>query len=141
MPYWLLGIPIRSGDAMLRSSLLILSLVIANIANAQTATPTAPSSPSQPLIILIGPPLSGKTTFADSISHTYGVPAISIEDLIRDNAAELKRLQPQEVPLAEMRYDPAMSRYLRERLKTADLSHGLTLDGYPSTVFQAEQLA
>jgi len=124
---------------MLRCCVLI-PVLLAGVC-AQTASPAATGSPSQPLIILIGPPLSGKTTFADTISHTYGIPSISIEDLIRDNAAELKRLQPQEVPLAEMRYDPAMSRYLRERLKTADLSHGLTLDGYPSTVFQAEQLA
>ena len=126
---------------MLRSALLILSLVLANIVHARTASPTAPSSPSQPLIILIGPPLSGKTTFADSISHTYGVPTISIEDLIRDNATELDKLRGEGVSLAEMRYDPAMSRYLRERLKTADLSHGITLDGYPATLFQAEELA
>jgi adenylate kinase family enzyme len=126
---------------MLRSALLILSLVLVNIVNAQTASQTAPSSPSQPLIILIGPPLSGKTTFADSISHTYGVPSISIEDLIRDNATELDKLRGEGVSLAEMRYDPAMSRYLRERLKTADLSHGITLDGYPATLVQAEELA
>jgi len=109
--------------------------------NAQTASPTAASGSSQPLIILIGPPLSGKTTFADSISHTFGIPTISIEDLIRDNAAELDKLRGEGVSLAEMRYDPAISRYLRERLKTADLSHGITLDGYPATLFQAEELA
>jgi adenylate kinase len=40
-----------------------------------------------------------------------------------------------------MRYDPAMSRYVRERLKTSDLSHGVTLDGYPATLVQAEDLA
>ena len=33
-----------------------------------------------------------------------------------------------------MRYDPAMSRYLRERLKTTDLSNGIILDGYPATL-------
>jgi adenylate kinase family enzyme len=126
---------------MLRSALLILSLVLAHIVNAQTASPTAASGSSQPLIILIGPPLSGKTTFADSISHTYGIQTISIEDLIRDNAAELDKLRGEGVSLAEMRYDPAISRYLRERLKTADLSHGITLDGYPATLFQAEELA
>jgi len=126
---------------MPRSALLVLSLLVANIVNAQTANPTAPSGPSQPLIILIGPPLSGKTTFADSISHAYRIPSISIEDLIRDNAAELDRMRGEGVSLAEMRYDPAMSRYLRERLKTADLSHGITLDGYPATLVQAEDLA
>ena len=126
---------------MPRSALLVLSLLVANIVNAQTASPTAPSGPSQPLIILIGPPLSGKTTFADSIAHAYRIPSISIEDLIRDNAAELDKLRGEGVSLAEMRYDPAMSRYLRERLKTADLSHGITLDGYPATLVQAEDLA
>ena len=126
---------------MLRSVLLTLPLLLTNMVCAQTAGPTAPPSPSQPLIILIGPPLSGKTTFADSISRSYGIPTISIEDLIRDNAAELDKLRGEGVSLAEMRYDPAMSRYLRERLKTADLSHGLTLDGYPATLVQAEDLA
>lgn len=126
---------------MLSSIFLILFLLLGNILCAQTASPAAPSGPSQPLIILIGPPLSGKTTFADSIAHSYGVPSISIEDLIRDNAAELEGLRGEGVSLAEMRYDPAMSRYVRERLKTADLSHGITLDGYPATLFQAEDLA
>ena len=106
---------------------------------AQTAGPTSNVS-SQPLIILIGPPLSGKTTFAEEIVRTYGIPSISIEDLLRDNAAELDKLRGQ-TSLADMRYDPAMSRFLRERLKTTDLSHGLTLDGYPATLFQAEDLA
>jgi adenylate kinase family enzyme len=40
--------------------------------------------------------------------------------------------------MAEMRYDPAMSRYVRERLKTADLSYGIAFDGYPATLVQAE---
>jgi len=106
---------------------------------AQTANPAVAAS--QPLIVLIGPPLSGKTTFADAIATNYGIPSISIEDLIRDNAVELDRLRGQGVSLAEMRYDPAMSRYLRERLKTADLSRGLTLDGYPATLVQAEDLS
>jgi len=105
---------------------------------AQTANPPADTSP--PLIVLIGPPLSGKTTFAESITSTYGIPGISIEDLISENAAELDRLRG-EKSMAEMRYDPAMSRYLRERLKTADLSRGLALDGYPATLVQAEDLS
>jgi adenylate kinase family enzyme len=126
---------------MLKNIFLVLLLVLGNVVCAQTSNPTAPSAASQPLIILIGPPLSGKTTFADGIARTYGVPTISIEDLIRDNAAELDKLRGEGVSLAEMRYDPAMSRYLRERLKTTDLSRGLTLDGYPATLVQAEDLA
>ena len=122
---------------MLRYISLILFLVAGVWAQTANSTPEA----SQPLVVLIGPPLSGKTTFADAIASSYGIPSISVEDLIRDNAAELDRLRGQGVSLAEMRYDPAMSRYLREKLKTADLSRGLTLDGYPATLVQAEDLS
>jgi len=112
-------------------------LAVSIAALGQTPAP----SPSHPLVILIGPPLSGKTTFITSMSKTYGMPAISIEDLITDNAAELDKLRPQGTSLAEMRYDPAMSRFFQSRVKTTDLSHGLLLDGYPATVLQGQDLA
>ena len=125
---------------MLKNMLVVFSLLLGSLLFAQTSTSPSPSGSTPPLIILIGPPLSGKTTFVGSITTTYGIPAISIEDLIKDNAAELERLRG-EKSMAEMRFDPAMSRYLKDRLKTADLSHGLALDGYPTTLVQAEDLA
>jgi len=126
---------------MLKRILIILPFLLGNALSAQTPTPAAPTGPLPPLIILIGPPLSGKTTFVESITRTYGIPAISIEDLIKENAAELDGLRGEGMSLAEMRYDPAMSRYLRTRLKTVNLGHGLALDGYPATLVQAEDLA
>jgi adenylate kinase len=125
---------------MLKNIFVILPLMLSSLLLAQTSTQPASANAGPPLIILIGPPLSGKTTFVESIKTTYGIPAISVEDLIKDNAAELERLRG-EKSLAEMRFDPAMSRYMRERLKTVDLSHGLALDGYPTTLVQAEDLA
>jgi len=97
--------------------------------------------PARPVVVLIGPPLSGKTTFVTRIQDNYGIPGISVEDLIRDNASELRKMNPQNVSLAEMRYDPAMSRYLRTRLDRMDLSRGVALDGFPATRHQAEDLA
>jgi adenylate kinase len=126
---------------MMKHALIVLTVLLSNTLCAQTTTATVQSSSAPPLIILIGPPLSGKTVFVDSITRTYGIPNISIEDLIHDNAAELERLRGEGMSMAEMRYDPAMSRYLRERLKTADLGHGIALDGYPATLVQAEDLA
>jgi adenylate kinase len=125
---------------MLRQALLVLPLLLASIMLAQSATPTEPAGPSQPLIILVGPPMSGKTTFADAISRTYRIPSISIEDLIRDNADELDKLRGEGMSLAEMRYDPSMSRYMQQRLKSTNLSRGIVLDGYPATLVQAEDL-
>ena len=43
--------------------------------------------------------------------------------------------------MAEMRYDPAMSRYMRARLDKTNLSRGIVLDGFPATRTQAEDLA
>jgi adenylate kinase len=126
---------------MLKRILIVLPMLLGYALHAQTATPVAKSSSARPIIILIGPPLSGKTTLVGSITRTYGVPNISIEDLIHDNAAELERLRGEGMSMAEMRYDPAMSRYMRERLKAADLSRGIALDGYPATLVQAEDLA
>jgi adenylate kinase len=126
---------------MLKRILIVFSLLLSNALWAQTASPATQSGAAQPLIILIGPPLSGKTTLVDSITQTYGVPSISVEDLIKDHAAELEHLRGQGMSMAEMRYDPAMSRYVRERLQTADLSHGIAFDGYPATLVQAEDLS
>ncbi len=126
---------------MLKHILIVLPLLLGNALWAQTATPAAPPSLSPPLIILIGPPLSGKTTLVDSITRTYNIPNISVEDLIKDHAPELEHFRGQGMSIAEMRYDPAMSRYLRDRLKSTDLSHGIALDGYPATLVQAEDLA
>ena len=126
---------------MLKNFPIVLLLMLSNALWAQTESP-APASPAQqPLIILIGPPLSGKTSLVDSITRTYNIPNISVEDLIKDHSDELEHLRGVDMSMAEMRYDPAMSRYLRDRLKTADLSHGLALDGYPATLVQAEDLA
>src|SRR5262249_25601231 len=110
------------------------------LAGLWAQTPNSTSATSQPLIVLIGPPLSGKTTYAEPITTQYGVQSMAIEDLIRDNAAELDRLRGKK-SMTEMRYAPAMSRYLKEKLKPADLSPGLPLDGYPATLVQAEDLS
>jgi len=93
------------------------------------------------MVVLIGPPLSGKTTFVTPIQGRYGIPGISIEDLIKDHASELRKMHRGRTSMAEMRYDPAMSRYLRARLGSMDLGRGAALDGFPATKQQAEELA
>jgi adenylate kinase len=115
--------------------LMVAMVLCGGVASSQDAPP------ARPVVVLIGPPLSGKTTFVTRIQDNYGIPGISVEDLIRDNASELRKMNPQNVSLAEMRYDPAMSRYLRTRLDRMDLSRGVALDGFPATRHQAEDLA
>ena len=116
-------------------------LMVAVVLNGPTVILSQDSPPARPLVILIGPPLSGKTTFVTSIQSRYGIPAISVEDLIKDNAAELTKKHRGRTTLAEMRYDPAMSRYVRARLDSMDLGRGAALDGFPATQHQAGELA
>jgi adenylate kinase len=42
--------------------------------------------------------------------------------------------------MAELRDDPAMSRYLRTRLEALDLNRGVALDGFPASRMQVEEL-
>jgi adenylate kinase len=124
----------------LECSALCLIVAAAVLVGARVAL-RSESPLARPAVILIGPPLSGKTSFVTHIQRTYGIPGISIEDLIMNHASELKKLHPEGISLPEMRYDPAMSRYLRNRLDNMDLSRGVALDGYPATRSQAEDLA
>ena len=74
------------------------------------------------------------------IKETYGIPVISIDALVKDNAKELTRLQHPGTSLTDMRYDPAMARFFKIQLESIDRSHGVVLDGYPATQYQAEDL-
>ena len=124
-----------------KSRFTTLCLIFAAAVLSVGVTRSQDSPPARPLVILIGPPLSGKTTFLTEIQRRYGLPGISVEDLITKNASELRKMHPKNIPMAEMRYDPAMSRYLRARLDSTNLSRGLVLDGFPATRTQAEDLA
>jgi adenylate kinase len=122
----------------LKRSVLCLIVVSVVVGGSKVALP---SDPARPAVILIGPPLAGKTSLVTSIQRTYGIPGISIEDLIINHASELRKLHPEGISLAEMRYDPAISRYVRTRLDKMDLGRGVALDGFPATRAQAEELA
>ena len=128
---------ISATNLKLSASCLMVALVL----NVATVLLSQDSPPARPLVILIGPPLSGKTTFVTRIQQRYGVPGISVEDLIKDHAAELRKMHPGRITMAEMRYDPAMSRYVRARLGSMDLGRGAALDGFPATQQQAGELA
>ena len=82
-------------------SFVVTSVVLVGTIWAQTnSAPAAsggytPPAGAPPMIILIGPPLSGKSTFAGQFTTTYGIPSIAAEDLIQENATELSRLHPE----------------------------------------------
>lgn len=94
-----------------------------------------------PLIVLIGPPLSGKTTQISLLEKSYGIPTVATDDLIHAHASDLQPFVMPGQNLSDMRYDPSISRYLRSKLDSMDISKGVALDGYPATVLQSQDLA
>lgn len=94
-----------------------------------------------PVIVLIGPPGSGKTTQSAFLRSTYSMPVVAAEDIVKENQAELGKRRQGGIAYAELREDPALARFFRARMKTLDLSKGFVLDGYPATQFQAEDFS
>src|SRR6185369_15159759 len=70
-----------------------------------------------PLIILIGPPASGKTTQAEILQKERGMTVISVEDLIAQNARMLEKVRRPEIHGVEPRLDPALNRLIDERIR------------------------
>ncbi len=73
------------------------------------------------VVVLIGPPGSGKTTQAQFLNRKFGLPVIGVEDLRAKAGAKLNL-------------------ELKARIQAADASKGFVLDGYPSTRAEADYL-
>ena len=105
-------------------SLLLAACILAT-AQAQ--------SPAKPVLILLGPPGSGKSTQAVMVQKRYGFALITREQLMQDDPSLLARQKQPEIRGVEPRVDPALNGLFRKRLDKTDISKGLLLDGYPST--------
>jgi adenylate kinase len=90
-----------------------------------------------PVVVLLGPPASGKTTQAAAAAKYLKVPVVSVESLIRDNAAAFQKDRTKGLTGMEPETDPMLNRFFEARLQKGDLSSGMLLDGYPNTVDQA----
>jgi adenylate kinase len=95
------------------------------------------------ILVLMGPPGSGKGTQAEVLAERLGVPAISTGDIFRANVADGTELgnQAQEfVDAGEYVPDELTNQMVRERLAAEDTRKGFVLDGYPRTLDQVEVL-
>ncbi len=95
------------------------------------------------VLLLFGPPGSGKGTQAAFIVRKLGIPSISTGDLLRAEAeagSELGKTAAAILAAGGLVGDDLVNRMLLKRLDQPDCARGFLLDGYPRTLPQAHFL-
>ena len=95
------------------------------------------------VLLLFGPPGSGKGTQSGRISSWLGIPAISTGDMLREEikaGTALGNAAKSIMASGGLVGDDLVNRMLAGRVSAPDSAHGFLLDGYPRTVEQAEYL-
>ena len=93
--------------------------------------------------VLLGPPGAGKGTQAAKVIEKYNVPHISTGDIFRANikeGTELGKKAKGYMDEGKLVPDELVVDLVTDRLKKDDCKEGFLLDGFPRTIFQAEQL-
>lgn len=96
------------------------------------------------VIILLGPPASGKGTQASKLAAEKGLPHISTGDLFRENISkntELGQKAKSYMDQGKLVPDELVLDMLFDRVSKPDCKKGYVLDGFPRTIPQAEALA
>lgn len=94
-------------------------------------------------IILVGAQGSGKGTQAEMLSETLGIPHLASGDLFRkaiDDKTELGLKAKVYIDRGELVPDDLTVAMVLGRLAMPDCAQGVTLDGFPRTVAQAQAL-
>jgi adenylate kinase len=103
----------------------------------------AESAPNPLVLILLGPPGSGKGTQAAMLQDQLHLPHISTGDLLRDHVrrgTELGKRAQTFMDNGQLVPDALILDMLFERVSQRDCANGYILDGFPRTLPQAEAL-
>ena len=99
--------------------------------------------PKRNIMILFGPPGSGKGTHAPKIVDALGIPQLSTGDMLRAAVAAGTDVGKQAKEVMEaggLVSDDLVVGVIAGRVKEADCAKGFILDGFPRTVEQASKL-
>lgn len=95
------------------------------------------------VLLLFGPPGSGKGTQSRLITNWLGIPAISTGDMLRSEiqaGTELGESVRSIMTSGGLVGDELVNQMLAHRVSQPDCKNGFLLDGYPRTVDQADYL-
>lgn len=94
-------------------------------------------------IVILGPPGSGKGTYASRLKNLLGIPHISTGDMVREEVraqTELGKIMKTYSERGDLVPDEIIVDMLAKRLSEVDAQRGFILDGFPRTLKQAEYL-
>ena len=93
--------------------------------------------------VLLGPPGAGKGTQAVRLVEKYNVPQISTGDIFRRNikeGTELGKKAQEYMNAGKLVPDELVVDLVKDRLMQNECKNGYLLDGFPRTIYQAEEL-
>jgi len=95
------------------------------------------------IIILLGPPGSGKGTQASFIQSKLSIPHLSTGDILRQSVQNETNLGIKVKDImaeGKLVSDDLVLDVIKERISESDCNQGFILDGYPRNIVQAESL-
>jgi adenylate kinase len=95
------------------------------------------------VVVLLGPPGSGKGTQAKQLVGVMGTPHVSSGDLFRyhlSQGTDLGKMAKTYMEQGELVPDDVTVKMVIERISRPDCERGVILDGFPRTLSQAEAL-
>eukprot|EP00429_Kryptoperidinium_foliaceum_P059777 CAMPEP_0176094320 /NCGR_PEP_ID=MMETSP0120_2-20121206/47265_1 /TAXON_ID=160619 /ORGANISM="Kryptoperidinium foliaceum, Strain CCMP 1326" /LENGTH=248 /DNA_ID=CAMNT_0017428263 /DNA_START=24 /DNA_END=770 /DNA_ORIENTATION=- len=112
-------------------------------AAAPAAAPAVAPAGARTIVMLFGPPGSGKGTQAPKVVEKVGAPQLSTGDMLRAAVAEGTEVGKQAKAVMEsggLVSDEIVCGIIAERIAKPDCAKGFVLDGFPRTVEQAKAL-
>ena len=115
----------------------------AEVVRLRTLISSNPSPAERKIIILFGPPGSGKGTRAPFLVERYGIPQLSTGDMLRAAVAAgspLGLAASEAMKAGGLVDDSIVVGLVKERIQLPDCLGGFILDGFPRTLAQAQLL-
>ena len=127
----------------MKTLLFGLFVVVTSLSAVLRAYGQEPQTSARKVVILLGPPGSGKGTQAARLTKELGIPHISTGDLFRENMSqgtELGKKAKAFMEAGKLVPDDLVLDMLFDRVSRPDCVKGYLLDGFPRTIPQAEAL-